>query len=62
MTNNSVNLMRMVLLGAIVLLFALTAYLYFQTGRFDFTSFIGAGILAVIFLVTGRKGSAQGKQ
>ena len=59
MTNKSLNSMRMVLLVPIVLLFALTAYLYFRTGRFDFTTFVGAGICTVIFLVTGRKGSAQ---
>ena len=61
MTDKSLNSMRMVLLVAIVLLFALTAILYFKTGRFDFTTFVGAGLCAVILIVTGGKRSAQGK-
>jgi len=55
MTNKSVNSMRMVLLVPIVLLFAITAYLYFKTGRFDFTSFFGALMCTAIVILTGRK-------
>ena len=62
MTNKSLNSMRMVLLVAIVLLVALTAYLSFKTGRLDLTGFIGAGLCTAVFLLTGRKGSAQGKE
>jgi amino acid permease len=59
MTNKSVNLMRMVLGVAIVLLFALTAFLYFRTGRFDFTSFVGALMCTAILIITGGKRSAR---
>jgi len=55
MTNKSLNAVRMVLLVAIVLLFAITAFLYFRTGKFDFTTFFGAGMITVIFLVTRPK-------
>ena len=61
MTNKSLNLMRTVLLALIVLLFGLTAYLYFQTGKFNFASFVVALGCTVILLITGRKGSS-GKQ
>lgn len=61
MTNKALNVMRMVLLALIVLLFGLTAYLYFQTGKFNFASFVVALGCVVILLVTGRKG-ASGKQ
>jgi hypothetical protein len=60
MTNKSLGSMRMVLLVLIVLLFGLTAYLYFQTGKFSFASVVIALGCLVVFLVSGRQG-ASGK-
>ena len=61
MTKKSINPMRMVLLASIVLVFAVTAVLYFRTGEFYFTGFVVGGCCAVIFIITGEKRS-QGKQ
>jgi hypothetical protein len=54
MTNESMNLVRTVLLVLTVLVLGLTAYLYFQTGKFNFGSFgVALGCL-LIFLTTRR--------
>ena len=57
MTNETLNLIRMILLAAVVLILALTAILYFKTGEFYFAGFVVAGCCAVIVIITGRKGS-----
>ena len=61
MTDRTLNLVRMILLVLVILLLASTAYLYFQTGKFNFASVVGALGCLVIFLVTGRK-QGPGKQ
>lgn len=52
MTNRTTNVMRMFLLVLVVLLLGLTAFLYFRTGKFNFSSVVGALGCLVIFLVT----------
>lgn len=61
MANKSLNLVRMVLLVFIILLVGLTAYLYFQSGKFNFSSIVVALGCLLILLITGRKGDS-GKQ
>jgi len=55
MTNRNTNAMRMVLLVPFVLLLGITALLYFRTGKFDFTSVVGALFCLAIFIITKPK-------
>lgn len=55
MTNRSINAMRMVLLVPIVVLLGITALLYFRTGKFDFSSVLGALSCLFVFIVTKPK-------
>jgi len=61
MTNQALNLVRMVLLVLILLLLGLTGYQYFRTGKFNFGSVVAALGCLVFFLITGRK-EGSGKQ
>jgi len=61
MANQTLNIMRVILLVLIVLLLGLTAYKYFQTGKFNFESVFAALACLVFFLITGRK-QVPGKQ
>jgi len=58
MTNQSLNLMRIVLLILIAVNFGLTAFLYFRTGKINFAGVTVALGCLVIFLVTGRKAAS----
>jgi hypothetical protein len=60
MTNQTTNAMRKILLVPIVLLLGSTAFLYFRTGKFDFTSVMGALFCLAIFLVT-KPGRSPGR-
>jgi hypothetical protein len=51
MTNRTTNVMRMILLALVILGLGLTAFLYFRTGKFDFSSIVILGCLLVIFLI-----------
>ena len=52
MDNQTTNAMRKVLLAPMAMLLGLTAFLYFRTGKFDFTSVVGALFCLFIFIVT----------
>ncbi len=56
MKSQTLKVARTILLVLIVILFGLTAYLYFKTGKFDFPPAITALGCLVIFLITGVKG------
>jgi uncharacterized membrane protein len=55
MTSQGMNSVRTVLLVLAVLLLGLTAYLYFQSGKLNFASFVVALGCLLIFLITRRK-------
>jgi hypothetical protein len=58
MKNQTLKLARIILLVLVVILFGLTVYLYFKTGKFNFPPVVTAlGCLAV-FLITGRAGDS----
>jgi len=59
MTNQTLTLMRMILLVLIVLSLGLTGYIYFQTTRFNFAGLLVAIGCLVVFLVTGKQSSGK---
>jgi hypothetical protein len=59
--NQTLKLARTILLVLIIILFGLTAYLYFKTGKFNFSTVVTALGCLVIFLITGLKG-VSGRQ
>lgn len=59
MNPQNLNAIRTGLLVMVVLLLLMTAYLYFQTGKFNFSSvFVAMGCL-LIFLVTKKKDTSN---
>lgn len=52
MTNQTMNAMRMILLVAMGLVLAITAFLYFRKGEFDYTGFVIALGCLFVFIIT----------
>jgi len=52
MTNRTTNVVRMILLAAIIVILGLTAFLYFRTGEFYFPGVVVALVCLAIVLVT----------
>jgi putative effector of murein hydrolase len=54
MKNQTLKGARIILLVLVIILFGLTAYLYFKTGKFNFPPVVTALGCLMIFLLTGR--------